>query len=206
MRKEKLEELKNYIKELTPVKAMSNQALSQGKGFVTVENYTYQLKDGRVLTRDKVLKGSKKGDAVIILPITKEKNTVLVIQTRPNVKEGVSVELPAGYVEDNETKEEAARRELKEETGFVTDQLILLGEFYQDQGISSAYNSSFLALDCQKKYSQMLDKDEFIRYYECKFEEALELLEKGYIKDLQSQYTLEKAETLVKKGTLIQYK
>ena len=52
----------------------------------------------------------------------------------------------------------------------------------------------------------MLDKDEFIRYYECKFEEALELLEKGYIKDLQSQYTLEKAKTLVKKGTLIQYK
>ena len=106
---------------------------------------------------------------------------------------------PGGHIEDNETPEEAAIRELREETGYTTNELIKLDEFYQDQGVNPGYNHSFVALDCEKKYSQKLDEDEFIRYFECSFDEAYELLEKRYITDIQSRYTIKEAKKLIKK-------
>ena len=75
----------------------------------------------------------------------------------------------------------------------------LLASFYQDQGCSAAYNHSMLALGCKKIKEQNLDKDEIIRYFECSFDEAVELVERGYITDIQSQFTMEKAKPYVYK-------
>lgn len=54
-----------------------------------------------------------------------------------------------------------------------------------------------LALNCKKLKMQNLDQDEFIRYFECSFDEAKELVKRGYITDLQSQYTIEKANSYI---------
>ena len=75
----------------------------------------------------------------------------------------------------------------------------LLASFYQDQGCSAAYNHSMLALNCKKTKEQNLDKDEIIRYFECSFDEAVELVNRGYITDIQSQFTMEKAKPYVYK-------
>ena len=72
--------------------------------------------------------------------------------------------MPAGYVEKGEQPQDSALRELKEETGYVPENIIKIDSFYQDEGCSSAYNHIFLALNCIKKYPQQLDKDELIRY------------------------------------------
>jgi ADP-ribose pyrophosphatase len=61
--------------------------------------------------------------AVVILPILvsqDEVKTILITQFRPPVST-YTVELPAGLIDENETAEEAAIRELKEETGYVAD-------------------------------------------------------------------------------------
>lgn len=67
---------------------------------------------------------ASKADAVVIIPLLKhyggddEIDTVLVEQFRPPV--GTStVEFPAGLIDDSETPEQAALRELREETGYV---------------------------------------------------------------------------------------
>lgn len=151
-----------------------------------------------MIPREKVIKGGKDGNAVIILPITTEGNTLLVVQPRVFTKETVCVELPAGYIEENEDPLTAGKRELEEETGYVPKTMQLLAGFYQDQGCSAAYNYSMLALGCQKLKEQNLDKDEVIRYFECSFDEAIELVEYGYITDIQSQFTIEKVKSLVK--------
>ena len=62
-------------------------------------------------------------DAVVILAllksaITQEVSTLLVRQFRPPVG-CVTIELPAGLIDSGESPEQAALRELKEETGFV---------------------------------------------------------------------------------------
>jgi len=66
------------------------------------------------------------GDAVGVLAITPEQKIILVRQFRPAI-EDYSLELPAGYIDRKETKEEAVKRELKEETGFVCDSVVYLG-------------------------------------------------------------------------------
>lgn len=64
-----------------------------------------------------------KADAVVIVPLLRRKGsskieTLLVEQYRPPV-DRVTVEFPAGLIDKGETPEDAALRELREETGFV---------------------------------------------------------------------------------------
>lgn len=195
MRKGKLEELKSYLEELKTIKVTKSKKVSS---FLTVENYDYVLNNGRIISREKIMKNGSDGSSAIILPVTKENNCLLVVQPRNNTKEGVSVEFPAGYIEKNEEAIECARRELEEETGYVPEELELLSSFYQDQGCSSAYNYSYLALNCEKVKDQNLDQDEIIKYFECSFDEVIELEQLGYIKDINSLYTLEKAKQYFK--------
>lgn len=207
MRKEKLTELQGYIKELSiKNKELLEKefVLREGKlvekpGFIRVEKYACELENSITIPREKIVKGGKDGNAAVILPITKEGNTILVVQPRVFTKQTVCVELPAGYVEDQEDPMIAGKRELLEETGYLPEHMHLLASYYQDQGCSAAYNYSFLATGCEKVQDQQLDKDEFIRYFECQYEEALELMDTGYITDIQSQYTLEKSKTYMKR-------
>lgn len=61
-------------------------------------------------------------DAVLIIPLLKGKDgtmeTILVEQFRPPVGKK-TMEFPAGLIDKSETPEQAAMRELKEETGFI---------------------------------------------------------------------------------------
>lgn len=133
------------------------------------------------------------------MPLTRDNKTILIVQPRLSTIEGVNVELPAGYIEEDEYKETAALRELVEETGYLSNNLIYLDKFYQDQacGVSS-YNYAFLAKNCTKVQEQKLDKGEFIKYLECDVADAYELLDLGYITDIQSKYTMEKARQYIK--------
>ena len=196
MRKEKLEELKDYIKELKTIEVIKSL---DNPSFLNIEKNYYRLRNGKIIPREKLLKKGLDGSAAIILPITKDNNTLLVVQPRPNTKETVLVEFPAGYIEKGEKPIDAASRELKEETGYIPEKIEFLDSYYQDQGCMSAYNYSFLALGCKKVKAQNLDKDEYIRYFECKYDEALELAKLGYINDVNSKYALEKSKQYIRK-------
>ena len=196
MRKEKLEELNEYVELL---KTKRKKLMEMTGDFVKVNKYLVELNNGEVITREKILKGNNAGNASIVLPVTVDGNVILVVQPRVFTRSGVGIELPAGYVDVGEEYEDAARRELFEETGYAPDNVRLLGEFYQDQGCSSAYNKSFLADGCRKIGPQSLDNSEFIKYFECSVDELYELVELGLINDLQSQYTIEKAKQYIRR-------
>lgn len=199
MRKEKLEELKTYIEELKTIKLTKINQDEEKDNFLGIEKYDCTLNNGNTFQREKLIKGKKDGSAAIILPITKEGNTLLVVQPRVYTKSTVGIELPAGYIEEGEDPVVAARRELVEETGYVPEDMKLVANYYQDQGCSAAFDHSYLALGCEKKLDQNLDKDEIIRYFECNFEEALELIENNYINDAGSIITIEKSKQYVKR-------
>lgn len=196
MRKEKIDELHSYIEEL---KVKKMELLDANGRFLKSERYLCELNNGHVITREKLVKNGSDGSAAIILPVTNEGNTLLVVQPRVFTHSGVAVELPAGYIDKEESYEEAARRELFEETGYVPESMILLGKFYQDQGCSAAYNQAFLAQGCRKVGDQHLDGDEFIRYFECTYDEAVELVNMGMIADAQSQLAIERSRQYLKK-------
>lgn len=196
MRKEKLEELNEYVELL---KTKRKKLMEMTGDFIKVNKYLVELNNGEVINREKILKGNNDGNASIVLPVTVDGNVILVVQPRVFTRSGVGIELPAGYVDVGEEYEDAARRELFEETGYVPENIRLLGQFYQDQGCSAAYNKSFLAEGCRKIGSQSLDSSEFIKYFECSVDELYELVELGMINDLQSQYTIEKAKQYIRR-------
>ncbi len=196
MRAEKLKELQGYIHEL----GLKKKQLLEKKGkFLTTERYLCELNNKEVVSREKIMKNGADGSACIILPITTTGDVLLIVQPRVFTKKGVCVELPAGYVEADEDYEEAGKRELFEETGYVPERMTFLTGFYQDQGCSAAYNKSFLAEGCRNIGKQHLDNGEFIRFFECSYDEALELADMGFINDANSLLTLEKAKQYIKR-------
>lgn len=195
MRKEKIEELKYLLEELKTTKKTKLTELSM---FIKSDVYRCDLNNGKSIKREKIIKGGNDGSASIILPVTKDNQVILTIEPRVFTKKTVGIGIPAGYIEKGETAYEAALRELNEEIGYKPEELISLGGFYQDMGCSGAYNESFIALDCSNVGDQHLDEGEYIKYFDCYYDEALELIDMGYIEGCNTIITLERAKKYMK--------
>ena len=186
------------IKALEEFKTICKTKQDENK-FLSIESYLCQLNNGEIIRRERILKNNKDGSAVVIYPVTEDGKIILAIEPRVFTARTVGVGLPAGYIEEGEEPVEAARRELLEETGYTSDNLIHMGAFYQDQGCSAAYNHYFLALNCKKVGWQKLDPSEFIKYVLVDSLELDELLNDGYITGLNSAYLIEKGKTYVRR-------
>lgn len=169
------------------------------KSFLKSETYQVILKSGNIFTREKLVKGKREGSASIVVPITKDNNSLVIVQPRVFKNDPVSIEVPAGYLDPGENHLDAAIRELKEETGYVAEKIIELKGYYQDQGISAAINKCYLALGCEKKYEQKLDRDEYIKFLECKFSDLVYMLNNGYIDDANSIIAINEAKRYLRR-------
>jgi len=197
MRKEKLEELKSIIEELKPIKEIK-RSISNEKKFLQSNAYSFQLNNGIVIPREKLLKGNKDGSASIIMPVLDNNEVLTVIEPRVFTEIGVGVGFPAGYIEKGENQVDGALRELKEETGYVPEKIFEIDSFYQDEGCSSALNHIYLGLNCKKKYEQNLDENEIIKYMTFNYDELFELEELGYIKGCNAKIALAKSKVFLK--------
>lgn len=153
------------------------------------------------LFRDEVLlPNGKKGvreiirhpGAVCVLPITEEGNVIFVNQFRYAFNK-VTLEAPAGKLDKGEEPLEAAKRELREETGLSANKIVYLGEMYTTPALIDEIIHLYLATDLVSG-EQDLDEDEFINVSEMKLSEAVEKVMNGEIKDSKTQTILLKAE------------
>lgn len=192
MRKEKLEELREIVEQLRTVEVIERK-LKQEDKFLQSAAYYFKLNNGVIIPREKLIKGKKDGSAAVIMPVTETNEILTVIEPRVFTELTVGIGFPAGYIEPGEDARIGALRELREETGYVSEVILEMDSFYQDEGCSEALNHIFLAQNCYKKYDQLLDNDEIVRYMLFNYDELFELEKLGYIKGGNAKLALQKS-------------
>jgi 8-oxo-dGTP pyrophosphatase MutT (NUDIX family) len=102
-------------------------------------------------------------DWVNVVAVTDDDRIVLVEQYRQGV-ERVTLEIPGGMVDPGDTSpEEAARRELLEETGFASDRWTHIGTVDPNPAIQSNRCFTYLAEDARRVAEPTPDGNEELR-------------------------------------------
>jgi ADP-ribose pyrophosphatase len=135
-------------------KIISSKQVFKGRA-VSVRVDTVELPSGRHTTREIV----EHPGCIVAVPIDKQGNILLVRQFRHPVNK-MLLELPAGGIEENETPENAVRRELQEEIGCLPTKLEALGGFYSAPGFCTEYLYLFIATELTPSRLVASDTDE----------------------------------------------
>lgn len=120
---------------------------------------------------------------VLVFCLTKEGKIILNRQYKHGARE-VMMELPGGMVEENESPEEGAKRELEEETGYVMERVEYMGEFVTDPSNDRGKAWLCVGVGGIKVKEPKDDQTESIKIELVSPKEALRRAEEGEIKTL----------------------
>lgn len=140
--------------------------------WLTARKDVLQLPDGRINPEYYVLEYPS---WVNVIAIDREGRFVMVRQYRHGL-DAMSTELCAGVVEEGESPEEAARRELAEETGHAGGRWTLQCVISGNPSTTNNLTYCFLAEDVELAGEQHLDPTEYISVLTLSRDELLELM------------------------------
>ena len=155
-----------------------------------------RLVNGKVVNREVV----EHPGGVGILPLDSEGNCYMVRQFRyPVMKE--MLEIPAGKLEKGEEHLRCAVRELSEETGFESDDLIYLGKFCTSPGFSTEILHVYLAMGLRAG-NMHPDEDEFLNVEKYSLKELLRMCMDGEIEDAKTIVAVLKTSEYLKENNI----
>ena len=123
--------------------------------------------------------------AVCVLPLTDDGEVIFVNQFRYALNK-VTLEVPAGKLEKGEDPQEAALRELSEETGIEAKKIIPMGALYTTPALMDEIIYMYIATDLSQG-EQHLDEDEFVNAIKIPLDKAVEMVMNGEIRDAKTQ-------------------
>ncbi len=160
-------------------KTLSSRMVFEGRA-VKLRIDSVKLPSGRETTREIV----EHENCVAIVVLDDADNVLLVKQYRKPVEKDL-LEIPAGGIDPGESPEDAVRREMREETGFLPQKLAKLGGFYSSPGFCTEYLHLYLATDLVPKPLQAEDS-ESISLVRVPLKEIPGLIASGAICDAKS--------------------
>ena len=158
---------------------LSQETAWSGKIF-DVECLEVKLPNGRVSRRDVV----RHHGAVAIVALTESGKIALVRQYRTAL-DRVTVEIPAGKMDPGEEPLDCAKRELKEETGFVPGRIAYLTTIASSCGFSDELIHLYLATQLSFKGANP-DEDEFLNVDLVDVQELVDAVLDGKIEDAKT--------------------
>ncbi len=136
-----------------------------------------RFRDGREVTREVI----HHPGAAVLLPLLPD-GRVLLVRVWRHAAGAWMLEVPAGTLEAGEPPAECARRELREETGFVAGTLRPLASWYPSPGILDETMHLFLATDLREE-SRHPEEDELVEPHPVAPAEAARMVADGRIRD-----------------------
>jgi ADP-ribose diphosphatase len=154
---------------IKPWKILSSQQTFKDK-FLSVRTDVCEREDGHIVGAYHVLEFT---DWATIIPVTDAGNVVLIREYR-HAGGVVLLGLPGGVMDPGETDPEmAARRELREETGYSARDMIPVGKCFPNPAIQDNQLNYFLATGCTRTHEQSLDPNEEIEVIEMPYDAFL---------------------------------
>ena len=129
--------------------------------FLDVLKQTYQLPNETTIQKETIIKNGGK-NYVIIIGITHDKEYIVTFQN--GIKDKISAEFISGYIESRENIIEASKRYLKEQTGYISDNLFIVDEVYDYQVTDNSVAYIIIADNCIKSSDKNAKDTKLINY------------------------------------------
>jgi ADP-ribose pyrophosphatase len=157
---------------MKPWKTKTRHTILEQRPWLVVENHVVELPDGRLIPDWPWIITP---DYVNVVAVTEDERFLCFRQVKYGI-EGTTLGIVGGFVEEGEDPFEAARRELREETGYESTDWIPLGSYRVDPNRGVAMGHLYLARQARyvtPRNADDLEEQELILLPRAELESAL---------------------------------